>query len=145
MQKTFSALSKQVAAEELVNHVEFLRNQIASLVSDARRRKGGVGDGEFLLPGFNIPKGKFLCKGLYEWHDVMNAFSIFPTYIVGVVRLVFLIAVMDHNVSPILLDPIFNILIIFSDFRIGTTSSNFPTRYFVRYPVDSRGFRCWFG
>jgi len=57
VQKTFSALSKKVAAEELVNHVEFLRNQIASLVSDARRRKGGVGDGEFLLPGFNIPKG----------------------------------------------------------------------------------------
>lgn len=56
--KAFAALSNNVAAEELVNHVEFLRNQIASLVSDARRRKGGVGDGEFLLPGFNIPKGK---------------------------------------------------------------------------------------
>jgi len=34
-----------------------MRNLIASMVSDARRRKGGVGDGEFLLPGFNIPKG----------------------------------------------------------------------------------------
>eukprot|EP00980_Cylindrotheca_fusiformis_P009504 scaffold2077_cov119-Cylindrotheca_fusiformis.AAC.7 len=55
--KAFAALSKNVAAEELVNHVEFMRNQIASLVSDARRRKGGVGDGEFLLPGFNLPKG----------------------------------------------------------------------------------------
>lgn len=53
-----SALSKNVSAEELVNHIEFIRNLIASMVSDARRRKGGVGDGEFLLPGFNMPKGK---------------------------------------------------------------------------------------
>jgi hypothetical protein len=53
----FMALSTHVPAEELVKHVEFMRNQIASMVSDARRRKGGVGDGEFLLPGFNIPKG----------------------------------------------------------------------------------------
>ena len=54
----FSALSKTVAAEELVNHVEYIRNLINSMVSDARRRKGGVGDGEFLLPGFNMPKGE---------------------------------------------------------------------------------------
>jgi hypothetical protein len=52
------ALSKNVPAEELVKHIEFIRNLIASTVSDARRRKGGVGDGVFLLPGFNIPKGK---------------------------------------------------------------------------------------
>uniref|UniRef100_A0A7S4K262 TOG domain-containing protein n=2 Tax=Odontella aurita TaxID=265563 RepID=A0A7S4K262_9STRA len=51
------AMSKNVPAEELVNHIEFIRNLIASMVSDARRRKGGVGDGEFLLPGFNMPKG----------------------------------------------------------------------------------------
>ena len=38
--------------------IEFIRNLIASIVSDARRRKGGVGDGEFLLPGFNMAKGK---------------------------------------------------------------------------------------
>lgn len=54
----FGALSKHVPAEELVNHIEFIRNLIASMVSDARRRKGGVGDGEFLLPGFNMPKGE---------------------------------------------------------------------------------------
>ncbi|KAI2506869.1 HEAT repeat [Fragilaria crotonensis] len=53
----FSALSTNVPAEELVKHVEFIRNLISSMVSDARRRKGGVGDGEFLMPGFNIPKG----------------------------------------------------------------------------------------
>jgi hypothetical protein len=56
--KAFTALSKHVPAEELVEHIEFMRNLISSMVSDARRRKGGVGDGEFLLPGFNIPKGK---------------------------------------------------------------------------------------
>jgi hypothetical protein len=64
--KAFSALSKHVPAEELVNHVEFMRNQIASLVSDARRRKGGVGDGEFLLPGFNIPKGEDFCVNNFQ-------------------------------------------------------------------------------
>ena len=53
------ALSKHVSAEELVQHIEFIRNLISSMVSDARRRKGGVGDGEFLLPGFNMPKGAF--------------------------------------------------------------------------------------
>jgi hypothetical protein len=57
--KALTALSKNVPAEE---HVEFMRNQIASLVSDARRRKGGVGDGEFLLPGFKIPKGTYFLK-----------------------------------------------------------------------------------
>lgn len=51
------ALSTYVPAEELVKSIEFIRNLISSMVSDARRRKGGVGDGEFLLPGFNIPKG----------------------------------------------------------------------------------------
>jgi len=55
--KAFIALSKHVPAEELVKHIEFMRNLLASMVSDARRRKGGVGDGEFLLPGFNMRKG----------------------------------------------------------------------------------------
>ena len=57
--KAFGALSKHVPAEELAKHIEYMRNLINSMVSDARRRKGGVGDGEFLLPGFNIPKGKY--------------------------------------------------------------------------------------
>mmetsp|Transcript_4350 Transcript_4350/g.10408 ORF Transcript_4350/g.10408 Transcript_4350/m.10408 type:complete len:2789 (+) Transcript_4350:111-8477(+) len=55
--KAFLALSKAVPAEVLVEEIEYMRNLINSMVSDARRRKGGVGDGEFLLPGFNIPKG----------------------------------------------------------------------------------------
>ena len=54
------ALSNNVPAEVLVQHIDFTRNVIASLVSDARRRKGGVGDGEFFLPGFNIHKGMFI-------------------------------------------------------------------------------------
>lgn len=65
-QKALVALSKHVPAEELVKHVEFMRNLIASMVSDARRRKGGVGDGEFLLPGFNMPKGKLLSYNRIE-------------------------------------------------------------------------------
>jgi len=51
------ALTKCVPAEELVTHLQFIRNLIASMVSDARYRKGGVGDGNFFLPGFNMPKG----------------------------------------------------------------------------------------
>lgn len=53
----WSALSKHVPAEELVEHIEYMQNLLASMVSEARRRKGGVGDGEFLMPGFNMPKG----------------------------------------------------------------------------------------
>ena len=60
MNEAFTSLSKYVPAQELVKHVEFMRNLLASMVSEARRRKGGVGDGEFLLPGFNMPKGKDL-------------------------------------------------------------------------------------
>ncbi|KAL7522340.1 hypothetical protein ACHAWX_007024 [Stephanocyclus meneghinianus] len=52
-----NALTTCVPAEELVTHLPFIRNLIASMVSEARYRKGGVGDGQFFLPGFNIPKG----------------------------------------------------------------------------------------
>jgi hypothetical protein len=60
--KALASLSKHVPAEELVEHIEYIRNLINSMVSDARRRKGGVGDGEFLLPGFNIPRGEQVNK-----------------------------------------------------------------------------------
>lgn len=56
--EALASLTDNVPAEVLVNHVEFCRNLIASIVSDARRRKGGVGDAEFLLPGFNMSKGE---------------------------------------------------------------------------------------
>jgi hypothetical protein len=66
------ALSKHVPAEELVKHIEFIRNLISSTVSDARRRKGGVGDGIFLMPGFNIPKGKQSPPGTKLTSNVMR-------------------------------------------------------------------------
>ena len=55
-----AALSKCVPAEELVTHLPFIRNLVASMVSDARYKKGGVGDGQFYLPGLNIPKGEHI-------------------------------------------------------------------------------------
>lgn len=67
----FTSLSKHVPSEVLVEHIEFIRNLIASMVSESRRRKGGVGDGEFLLPGFNRPKGEFLCAG-FSWQKSEN-------------------------------------------------------------------------
>lgn len=70
----WAALSKFVPAEELVKNVEFLRNLLASMVSDARRRKGGVGDGEFLLPGFNMAQGTSLSyfNLFFGEHDAKN-------------------------------------------------------------------------
>lgn len=67
-QAALSVLTTHVPAEELVKHIDFVRNMIASMVSDARRRKGGVGDGEFLMPGFNIPKGTFLTNSSKHFH-----------------------------------------------------------------------------
>ena len=58
--KALGALTSCVPAEDLVLHIAFIRNMIASMVSDARYRKGGVGDGDFFLPGFNMPKGEKL-------------------------------------------------------------------------------------
>lgn len=85
----FAALSKEVSAEELVKHVEFMRNLIASMVSEARRRKGGVGDGEFLLPGFNIPKGKGLVVSFADFenmneNDDQDTRNVLPDFTLGV-------------------------------------------------------------
>ncbi|DBA03620.1 TPA: hypothetical protein N0F65_006799 [Lagenidium giganteum] len=43
--------------ESMTHHLDFIRQSINSMVSDARHRKGGVGDGEYLLPGLCISKG----------------------------------------------------------------------------------------
>ena len=51
------AVMASVSPDELVKHVDFSRSLINSLVSEARRRKGGVGDGLFLMPGFCRKKG----------------------------------------------------------------------------------------
>ena len=61
--KALGALTSCVPAEELVTHMQFIRNLIASMVSDSRYKKGGVGDGDFFLPGFNMPKGKIHYTG----------------------------------------------------------------------------------
>jgi len=55
--KALGALTSCVPAEEFVTHLQFIRNLIASMVSDARYRKGGVGDRHFYLPGFCMPNG----------------------------------------------------------------------------------------
>ena len=79
--KAWTALSKHVPAEESVKHIEFMRNLINSMVSEARRRKGGVGDGEFFLPGFNIPKGEFaLSSSSNEGSSCINMRTILFQY-----------------------------------------------------------------
>ena len=67
-----------------MDDIEYMRNIIASMVSDARRRKGGVGDGEFLLPGFNIPKGGstmfLLTVFIFLWIACVHFFRYLSTY-----------------------------------------------------------------
>jgi hypothetical protein len=55
--RALSALTEKLGVEETLGHIDFMRNVVASVVSDARRRKGGVGDAEFFLPGLNVPGG----------------------------------------------------------------------------------------
>jgi hypothetical protein len=51
------ALLERIGPDEGMKHLDFVRNNVASVVSNARRRKGGVGDASFALPGLNVPKG----------------------------------------------------------------------------------------
>lgn len=51
------ALLDRLGVEEALGHLDFMRNVVASVVSNARRRKGGVGDAAFALPGLNVPGG----------------------------------------------------------------------------------------
>ncbi|KAL4137260.1 hypothetical protein PRIC2_000782 [Phytophthora ramorum] len=53
--------------EQFAQHLDFIRQSINSMVSDARHRKGGVGDGEYLLPGLSIPKGLEPFLPSYQW------------------------------------------------------------------------------
>ncbi|KAE9015717.1 hypothetical protein PR001_g13467 [Phytophthora rubi] len=53
--------------EQFAQHLDFIRQSINSMVSDARHRKGGVGDGEYLLPGLCIPKGLEPFLPSYQW------------------------------------------------------------------------------
>jgi hypothetical protein len=51
------ALLERLGVEEALSHLDFMRNVVASVVSDARRRKGGIGDADFALPGLNVAGG----------------------------------------------------------------------------------------
>lgn len=65
------ALNGRVSAERLAPHLTFARSIIASIVSDARHRKGGGGAGsEYHLPGVNIPKGLEPLLPMYQ-HGLM--------------------------------------------------------------------------
>eukprot|EP00562_Extubocellulus_spinifer_P003852 CAMPEP_0178537748 /NCGR_PEP_ID=MMETSP0696-20121128/36753_1 /TAXON_ID=265572 /ORGANISM="Extubocellulus spinifer, Strain CCMP396" /LENGTH=3016 /DNA_ID=CAMNT_0020169993 /DNA_START=19 /DNA_END=9069 /DNA_ORIENTATION=- len=86
--QALGALSKHVPAEELVKHIDFIRNLIASMVSDARRRKGGVGDGEFLMPGFNIQKGLEPLLPIYQRGILYGNASIRETSAAGLGELI---------------------------------------------------------
>jgi HEAT repeat protein len=55
--KALKAVCSSVAPEEIVTHLEFTRNNINSMVSEARRKKGGVGDGAFTMAQFNKKGG----------------------------------------------------------------------------------------
>jgi hypothetical protein len=74
-----------------------MRNLITSLVSDARRRKGGVGDGEEILPGFNIPKGRLSFDSGYQVYGTQydDTILLHPTFNVGIQRLVLLIVALN--------------------------------------------------
>ena len=74
-----TSITKNVPAEELVKSIEYIRNLIATVVSESRRQKGGVGDGDFFMPGFNIPKGMlcFLCVFIVTW---MRFYSVVIKY-----------------------------------------------------------------
>ena len=50
-------LLERLGVDEALGHLDFMRNVVASVVSDARRRKGGIGDAAFALPGLNVAGG----------------------------------------------------------------------------------------
>lgn len=67
----FKGLNVSVRPEQLTQHLDFIRQTINTLVSDARHRKGGVGAGEYLLPGLCIAKGLEPFLPSYQ-HALMN-------------------------------------------------------------------------
>ncbi|CAH0491585.1 unnamed protein product [Peronospora farinosa] len=63
----FKGMNVTTRPEQFAQHLDFIRQSINSMVSDARHRKGGVGDGEYLLPGLCIPKGLEPFLPSYQW------------------------------------------------------------------------------
>jgi hypothetical protein len=69
--KAFKALNSAVPIEDLVSHLEFVRNCIGSMASDARHRKGASREGPYLLGGLNVPKGLEPLLPIYQ-HALMH-------------------------------------------------------------------------
>jgi HEAT repeat protein len=69
-----SALVKSKPLEELLPHMDFTRNYIVSLISEARHRKGAAKGPDFFLPLFNIPKGIEPLLVFYQ-HGLLNGTS----------------------------------------------------------------------
>ncbi|OQR88225.1 translational activator GCN1 [Achlya hypogyna] len=68
----FAALNVTIRPDELAKHIDFVRNNLNALVSDARHRKGGVGaTGVFVLPALALPKGLDPFLPAYQ-HALMN-------------------------------------------------------------------------
>ncbi|KDO30185.1 hypothetical protein SPRG_22144 [Saprolegnia parasitica CBS 223.65] len=68
----FSSLNTTIRPDELAKHIDFIRNNLSSIVSDARHRKGGVGaTGLFILPALALPKGLDPFLPAYQ-HALMN-------------------------------------------------------------------------
>uniref|UniRef100_K3WKL7 TOG domain-containing protein n=1 Tax=Globisporangium ultimum (strain ATCC 200006 / CBS 805.95 / DAOM BR144) TaxID=431595 RepID=K3WKL7_GLOUD len=68
----FKGMNATLRPEQLGDHIDFIRQSINTLVSDARHRKGGVGStGEYLLPGLCIAKGLEPFLPSYQ-HALMN-------------------------------------------------------------------------
>ncbi|CAH0476404.1 unnamed protein product [Peronospora belbahrii] len=63
----FKGMNVTTRPEQFAQHLDFIRQSINSMVSDARHRKGGVGFGEYLLPGLCIPKGLEPFLPSYQW------------------------------------------------------------------------------
>ncbi len=55
-------LLNYVCDEEFVNHIEFCRNIIVSIVNDVQWRKAGVRNSAFLMRNFNIPNNTLFLK-----------------------------------------------------------------------------------
>ena len=69
--KALKALNASQPIEEQTAHLEFIRNCIGSMASDAKHRKGAAHAGPFLLPGLNVPKGLEPLLPVYQ-HALMH-------------------------------------------------------------------------
>lgn len=65
--EAFRNVNKTCTPEELVEHLEFVRTTIGSMVSDARHRKGGIGaNATYYLPALCQPKSLEIFLPMYQ-------------------------------------------------------------------------------